>query len=149
MAELKETIQNNVAAAFDGDLKDAVTSFVLSRNNIDGGSFNDDTGEYRKATIEYLETVINGVSYTDGTCRGVYKDLDGEELLNSPEDSTAEIIIIASEIQDSSLNTDDYENFVDINDTSSPHNNNKYKVISAIYDPAGATVKVYLTRRID
>lgn len=84
---LRTDVQTDVAAAFDGDLADAVKSFTLKQYN---------RGQYNPATGD-----LSGAAYpNEYTSRGVFADYEQPEVLNSAiEPGDVQVIVLQNELE--------------------------------------------------
>ena len=114
---IREDIQTDIAAEFDGDLADAVSNFVLTHFDRGEGVYNTSTGLYTGDSVDY-------------SSRGVFGSYLQSEIANSPiEPTDIKLIILQNEI--------DVE--PSLRDSLTKENSKLYRIINVKQDAANAT----------
>lgn len=128
-------VQTSIARAFTGGLSDAVKDFTLYYVDIEKAAYNPTTGAVGEPAKTFVATKINSVDYVDGTCRGIFADLNN----NDQEDqivfdrSIQELIVLDSEVKSHDfISTRRY--FAEL------ASGLLYELTMPTRDPAGATV---------
>jgi hypothetical protein len=119
---LKDDLQKDIAAAFNNDLADAVSPFVLTHFDKGEGVYDTSTGLYTGDSTDY-------------SSRGVFGDYDQMERANAHIEATdVKLIVLQNKISvEPSLR-----------DTITQENSKTYRIITVFKDPVNATYKLQI-----
>lgn len=127
-------IQDEMKAAFVGELSDAVTSFVIFFRNPDDGEYTPADGEFTPDSNHFFPTTVADVAKLDGSCRGILtdEDVDDEKSNLNFNYKVQSMLVLDSELNSIVFDFDNKKYFITIGSVD-------HEVIRDKSDAANAT----------